>query len=97
MKYIALVATAIVIVAAVVILINRKMGKNTSPYVLFAIVDIIFGLGCVGFAIYDFKTAVGEFAGILGTIVLYIGGGTALALLIIDIIVWMVNKRSSEK
>ena len=56
----------IVIIAVIVIIVSNKMGKKKSPFLLFAIVDIVIGLLLLAFAIYDFHTSVGEFAGIFG-------------------------------
>ena len=42
--------------------ILKKFAKKASPYLLFAIADILIGLLILGFAIYDFNTAEGEFA-----------------------------------
>ena len=73
--------------------ILKKFAKNASPYLLFAIADIFIGLLILGFAIYDFNTAVGEFAGILGEMVLLIGEPIVVVLLIIDIIAWNMSRR----
>ena len=77
--------------------ILKKFAKNASPYLLFAIADIIIGLLILGFAIYDFNTAVGEFAGILGELTLLIGEPIVVVLLIIDAIVWYKSRRKIKK
>ena len=73
--------------------ILKKFAKKASPYLLFAIADIFIGLLILGFAIYDFNTAVGEFAGILGEMVLLIGEPIVVVLLIIDAIAWNMSRR----
>ena len=73
--------------------ILKKFAKTASPYLLFAIADILIGLLILGFAIYDFNTAVGEFAGILGEMALLIGEPIVVVLLIIDAIAWYMSRR----
>ena len=77
--------------------ILKKLAKNASPYLLFAIADIIIGLLILGFAIYDFNTAEGEFAGILGELALLIGEPIVVVLLIIDAIAWFKSRRKIKK
>ena len=77
--------------------ILKKFAKKASPYLLFAIADIIIGLLILGFAIYDFNTAEGEFAGILGELALLIGEPIVVVLLIIDAIVWYKSRRKIKK
>lgn len=77
--------------------ILKKFAKKASPYLLFAIADIIIGLLILGFAIYDFNTAEGEFAGILGELALLIGAPIVVVLLIIDAIAWFKSRRKIKK
>ena len=86
----------IVIIAVIVIIVSNKMGKKKSPFLLFAIVDIVIGLLLLAFAIYDF-TSVGEFAGIFGQLALIIGEPVVGGLLLIDIIVWVIYKKNKKK
>ena len=87
----------IVIIAVIVIIVSNKMGKKKSPFLLFAIVDIVIGLLLLAFAIYDFHTSVGEFAGIFGQLALIIGEPVVGGLLLIDIIVWVIYKKNKKK
>lgn len=77
--------------------ILKKFAKNASPYLLFAIADIFIGLLILGFAVYDFNTAEGEFAGILGELALLIGKPIVVVLLIIDAIAWFKSRRKIKK
>ena len=77
--------------------ILKKFAKKVSPYLLFAIADILIGLLILGFAIYDFNTAEGEFAGILGELALLIGEPIVVVLLIIDAIAWFKSRRKIKK
>jgi len=77
--------------------ILKKFAKKASPYLLFAIADIIIGLLILGFAIYDINTAEGEFAGILGEMALLIGEPIVVVLLIIDAIAWFKSRRKIKK
>ena len=54
------------------------------------------GLLILGFALYDFKTSGGEFAGILGQLALVIGEPIVAVLLIADLIVWRVNRMNDK-
>ena len=73
--------------------ILKKFAKNASPYLLFAIADIFIGLLILSLAIYDFNTAEGEFAGILGEMALLIGEPIVATLLIIDAIAWHMSRK----
>ena len=75
--------------------ILKKFAKKACPYLLFAIADILIGLLILGFAIYDFNTAVGEFAGILGEMALLIGEPIVIVLLIIDAIAWNMSRKKN--
>jgi hypothetical protein len=86
----------IVVIAVVVIIVSNKMGKKKSPFLLFAIVDIVIGLLLLAFAIYDFHTSVGEFAGFFGQLALIIGEPVVGGLLLIDIIVWVIYKKNKK-
>ena len=86
---------AIIIIALssfIIAWILKKLARKASPYLLFAVADIFIGLLILGFAIYDFKTAEGEFAGILGEVALLIGEPIVLTLLFIDFIAWYIRK-----
>ena len=96
MKYVYGLIGLIVLVSVMVFAICGKSRKKVSPYLIFAIVDIAFGIFFLIFAIYDFKNSVGEFAGILGELALKLGESVVIGLLIIDIIVWKVNKGRKE-
>lgn len=87
----------IVVIASLVIFICRKKGKKWSPFLLFAIVDIVIGLLLLAFAIYDFHTSVGEFAGFFGQLALIFGEPIVGGLLIIDIIVWLIYRKKRNE
>ena len=57
-----------------------------------AIVSVVFLI----FALIDFKVSVGEFAGFFGQLALIIGEPIVGGLLIIDIIVWLVNRKKQK-
>ena len=94
-----LMAAIIIITLSLFIIakILKKFAKKASPYLLFAIADIIIGLLILGFAIYDLNTAEGEFAGILGELTLLIGEPIVVVLLIIDAIAWNMSRRKIKK
>ena len=57
--------------------------------------DILVGLFLLVFAFYDFKTSVGEFAGILGQLALIIGEPVVVGILIVDVIAWILYKKKT--
>ena len=63
---------------------------------VYGLIGLIVLVSVMVFAIYDFKNSVGEFAGILGELALKLGESVVIGLLIIDIIVWKVNKGRKE-
>ena len=96
MNIILAVAAGITILGLLAVIIVKSTGIKASPFLVFAIVDIVIGLIILGFAVYDFKSAVGEFAGILGELALVIGEPVVAIILIIDIVVWRVDKKKRQ-
>ena len=86
------VGLGIIAVFFLIYIILRKKGKKISPYLLFGIIDGTVGLLALAFALFDFKVSTGEFAGIMGEIVLIIAEPVVIILLIIDVVLWLVNK-----
>ena len=96
MKTVLLIALFIAIFELLITKIAEVMGCKASPYLIFAIVNIAVGLLILGFALYDFKTSGGEFAGILGQLALVIGEPIVAVVLIADLIVWRVNRMNDK-
>ena len=96
MNIILAVAAGITILGLLAVIIVKSTGIKASPFLVFAIVDIVIGLIILGFAIYDYKTAVGEFAGIFGELALVFGEPVVAIILIIDIVVWRVDKKKRQ-
>ena len=71
----------------------KKLGVKKSPYLIFGVVDVVLGILILIFALIDFKVSVGEFAGFFGQLALIIGEPIVGGLLLIDIIVWLVNRK----
>lgn len=86
-------AFIITMFAFLVIGINRKLGKQTSSYLLFAIVDLIAGILVVVYAIYIFHKATGKNWVLIGQLVLMIGCPVVVLLLFIDLILWWKQKK----
>ena len=97
MKTVLLIALCIAIFELLVTKIVEVLGCKASPYLIFAVVDLTVAFLIVGFALYDFKNAVGEFAGILGQLALMIGGPIVAVLLIADLILWKVAKSQDKE
>ena len=97
MDVIRTIAAIVIALAAIVIIIFRILKIKVSHFLILAILDILMGLFLLGFAIYDFNTSVGEFAGILGQIALIIGEPVVVGILIVDVIAWILYKRNQER
>ena len=95
MDVIRITAAIIIALAIMVIIIFRIFRIKVSHFGVLAIVDILVGLFLLGFAIYDFKTSAGEFAGILGQLALIIGEPVVAGILIVDVIVWLLYKKKT--
>ena len=93
MEVIGITSIAVIVLSVAVILILKALKVKLSPFLIVAIVDIVLGLALVGFAIYDFHTSVGEFAGIFGQIALYICEPVIAVILIADWIAWLMFRK----
>ena len=67
--------------------------RKTSPYLLFAISDLICGLPVIGVAMFDILTPGGDLNGLFGTLLLMIYVPTVIVLLLIDIVAWLTVKK----
>ncbi len=95
MEGIRITAAIVIALAVIVIIIFRIFRIKASHFLILAIVDILVGLFLLVFAIYDFKTSVGEFAGILGQLALIIGEPVVVGILIVDVIAWILYKKKT--
>ena len=75
------------------IAIFTQIQPNVSVYKIFAVTDVIMGVGVTSYAIYDILTDTGWFAGLLGMLLLILVLPVILLLLIIDFIFYMINKK----
>ena len=87
------IACILVTVYFLIIAICSRIKENISPYKLFAILDLVFGLIVTIYAVYDILTDTGWFAGLLGTLLLIFIVPICIVLLIIDLILWRRSKR----
>ena len=74
----------------------RKFRGNASPYVIFGVVDLILGLCVVAFSIHNILTDTGWFAGLLGTLLLILVVPANVVLLVIDLVLWLRNKKKKK-
>lgn len=88
------VISTVLCVCFLVIAVLKHIKPNVSAYKIFAVTDILIGIGVTIYAIYDILTDTGWFAGLVGMLLLIIVLPVILLLLIIDFIVFMINKRS---
>ena len=93
METILMIALIMAVIEQLITKIVEVMGCKASPYLVFAIVDIVVGLLIL--ALWDLRNSVGEFAGIFGQLSLMIGEPIAAVFLIGDLIVWKVSKKAA--
>lgn len=71
----------------------KQIKKNISPYCVFAIVNVVIGIGISIFSIYDLKIHSDEWlGGLVGAVLLVYVIPFIMLLLIIDFIVWKISK-----
>lgn len=93
---VAAVVCTFVFVCFLVITIAKKVSADVSPYVIFAIADIVFGLSAVVYGIYDMLTDVGFMGGILGFLIIITALPIMFILLLIDFIVWKIHSKKED-
>lgn len=88
----AILSTIICIGFSLICIVNRISAK-ASPYLVFAITDIIIGVFVTIYSVYDIHTDKGIMAGLLGFILLLFVVPCSVVLLVIDVVVWIINRR----
>lgn len=71
----------------------KRRNKIISPYKLFAAADLFIGIITVIFSIWNIKTDVGFFAGLLGFMLLLFVVPTVLFLLVADAFLWWLRHK----
>lgn len=95
--WIASILFSILAICFLTISILKKTITKASPYKIFAISDSIIGVLTFLYAIYDIKTSTGLFAGLCGIMLLITVIPVAIALLLIELLVWVYNKKRENK
>ena len=95
--WIASILFSILAICFLTISILKKTITKASPYKIFAISDSIIGVLTFLYAIYDIKTSTGLFAGLCGIILLVTVVPVTIALLLIELLVWVYNKKRENK
>lgn len=95
--WIASILFSILAICFLTISILKKTITKASPYKIFAISDSIIGVLTFLYAIYDIKTSTGLFAGLYGIILLVTVVPVTIALLLIELLVWVYNKKRENK
>lgn len=95
--WIASILFSILAICFLTISILKKTITKASPYKIFAISDSIIGVLTFLYAIYDIKTSTGLFAGLCGIILLVTVVPVTIALLLIELLVWVYNKKKENK
>lgn len=91
------IGASITFVCLFICCVVKRFKKNISPYKIFAISDVLTGIGIAIYALYDIHTDAGFFAGLLGTLLLMFVVPLTIVILIINLIVWAVNTRKFKK
>ncbi len=69
-----------------------QIWKNVSPYRVFAISNIVIGIGIASYAVYDIKTDHGFLAGIIGSLMLAFIVPFIVVLLVAELLIWERKK-----
>ena len=69
-----------------------QIWKNVSPYRVFAISNIVIGIGIASYAVYDIKTDEGFLAGIIGSLMLAFIVPFIVVLLVAELLIWERKK-----
>ena len=88
---------SILTICFLIVSISKKLIPKASPYKIFAISVSIIGVLTFLYAIYDIKTSTGLFAGLFGTVLLITVVPITLALLLIEFLIWIYNKKKETK
>ncbi len=76
---------------------SKKKKKETNGYIVFGIINLILILLLVIVSVWDFMTATGFMAGILGAVGLYYGVPVFCIPLLVDIILYLISRRKAGK
>lgn len=93
----AAIAASIAFVCLVACCIVRSLRKDIPPYKIFAIADILTGAAVAAYAVYDINHDSGWFSGLFGTLLLIFVIPVAAVLLVIDLVVWAVDRGKKKK
>ncbi|MBP3610594.1 MAG: hypothetical protein J6J42_09690 [Lachnospiraceae bacterium] len=91
------IAFMILFLCFLAVSISQKRNKNASPYRIFAIVDGIIGVCVLAYALYDFMTDTGWFAGMTGMLLLLFVMPVILLILLGDFLVWKFRETGKKK
>ena len=89
-------AFSIVFFCFLIICIMKALGRQYSPYRIFAVINGALAFCVTAYAIYDMLTDTGWFAGLLGVILLVYVVPIFLALLLLDFIIWKASRRHTK-
>ena len=88
---------SILTICFLIVSISKKLIPKASPYKIFAISVSIIGVLTFLYAIYDIKPSTGLFAGLFGTVLLITVIPITLALLLIEFLIWIYNKKKENE
>ena len=88
---------SILTICFLIVSISKKLIPKASPYKIFAISVSIIGVLTFLYAIYAIKTSTGLFAGLCGIILLITVVPVTIALLLIELLVWVYNKKKENE
>ncbi len=91
------IAFMVLFLCFLAVAISKKRNKKLSPYRIFAIVDGIIGVCVLAYALYDFMTDTGWFAGMTGMLLLLFVMPVILLILLGDFLVWKFRETKNKK
>ena len=94
----AFIYSAILFICFLFTWVIKLIKKTISPYLVFAVVSFVIGIGISIFSVYDMKIHEDEwFGGLVGAVLLVYVVPFIILLLIIDLIIWKVRKSKKKR
>lgn len=85
-----------VITLAIKYIRSKRKGNEINGYIIFGIINVILILLLVIVSVWDFMTATGFMAGLLGVVILYYGVPVFCIPLLVDIILYVISRRKKK-
>ena len=98
LRFVTTIYSAILFICFLFTWVIKLIKKTISPYLVFAVVSFVIGIGISIFSVYDMKIHEDEwFGGLVGAVLLVYVVPFIILLLIIDLIIWKVRKSKKKR